>query len=539
LLQQQITEAPTSKSPSSRRFSLKTLLVTGLLAEKTVESYAKESNAETEVFALKVPVAALLSPDRIAKALKKAGVQGFDLILVPGLMRGDASVITDAVKTPTFKGSRYAADLPTVLNALDRVKLSTVTPACDLLREELQRKALQELEAAEKNRVALLKKPGNIVVGKLAVGKDFPMRVLAEIVDAALMPDDEIQRLAKHFVKMGADLIDVGMVAGESRPSDAKRGVKAVRKAVDVPVSIDTLDPNEIREAVAAGAELVLSVDAGNVEQVAAFASDVAAVVIPTNQHEGYFPRKAEDRIHFLEETMKKAAQLGMKRLMADLILEPSNVLESMVAFRDFAFRNPDVPLFVGASNVTELFDADSVGINALLARLASEVNASMLLATEKSSKAKGTVREETIAAKMMFLAKRRGSVPKDLGIDLLILKDKRKHEEAYDKTLETGAHVTIANEEAEIATLDPQGIFKIIVDRNAQNIVALHFANAEADKPSNIIKGKTAETVYAKIVEIALVTRLDHAAYLGSELVKAEIALKTGKEYIQDHKLF
>ena len=518
---------------------MKTLLVTGLLAEKTVESYAKKSNVETEVFALKVPVAALLSVKQIEKALKKAGIQGFDLILVPGLMRGDASVIADSVGTPTFKGPRYAADLPTVLDVLDRVKLSTVTPACDLLREELQRKALQELEAVEKNRDALLKKPVNMVIGKLAVGKDFPMRVLAEIVDAALMSDDEIQRLAKHFVKMGADLIDVGMVAGESRPLDARRGVEAVKKVVDVPVSIDTLDPDEIREAVSAGADLVLSVDAGNVEQVAAFASDVAAVVIPTDQREGYFPRKVEDRIRFLEEIMKKAVYLGMKRLMADLILEPSNVLESMVAFRDFAFRNPNVPLFVGVSNVTELFDADSVGINALLALLSSEINASMLLATEKSSKAKGTVREEAVAAKMMFLAKRRGSVPKDLGIDLLILKDKQKHEEAYDKTLEADAHVTIANGEAELATLDPQGIFRIIVDRNAENIVALHFANAEANKPSNIIKGKTAKTVYAKIVENGLVMRLDHAAYLGSELAKAQVALKTGKEYIQDNPLF
>ena len=518
---------------------MKTLLVTGLLAEKTVESYAKKSNVETEVVALKVPVAALLSVKQIEKALKKAGIQGFDLILVPGLMRGDASVIADSVGTPTFKGPRYAADLPTVLNVLDRVKLSTVAPACDLLREELQRKALQELEAVEKNRDALLKKPVNMVVGKLAVGKDFPMRVLAEIVDAALMSDDEIQRLAKHFVKMGADLIDVGMVAGESRPLDARRGVEAVKKVVDVPVSIDTLDPDEIREAVAAGADLVLSVDAGNVEQVAAFASDVAAVVIPTDQREGYFPRKVEDRIRFLEEIMKKAVYLGMKRLMADLILEPSNVLESMVAFRDFAFRNPNVPLFVGISNVTELFDADSVGINALLALLSSEINASMLLATEKSSKAKGTVREEAVAAKMMFLAKRRGSVPKDLGIDLLILKDKQKHEEAYDKTLEANAQVTIANEEAEPATLDQQGMFRIIIDRNAENIVALHFANAEANKPSNIIKGKTAKTVYAKIVENGLVMRLDHAAYLGSELAKAQVALKTGKEYIQDNPLF
>ena len=113
------------------------------------------------------------------------------------------------------------------------------------------------------------------------------------------------------------------------------------------------------------------------------------------------------------------------------------------------------MPLFVGVSNVTELMDADSVGVNALLARLSQEVDASILLATEKSDKAKGTVAEEVAAAKMMFLAKKRGSVPKDLGIDLLILKDKRVHEEPYDKKLEAGAKVVDASEKLEPATLD------------------------------------------------------------------------------------
>lgn len=518
---------------------MKVLLITGLLAEDMIKQYAKESKVETSVFALNVSVAALLSPKQIAKALDKTSVREFDIILVPGLIRGDTTIITNSTRTPTFKGPRYAADLPTVLDALERVKLSTVMPACDLLREELKRKALQELELVESNREKLLKKPGNILIGNLPVGRDFPMRVLAEIVDAALLPDHKIQRLAKHFVKMGADLIDVGMVAGESRPSDAKRCVEAVKEVVSVPVSIDTLNPNEIQQAVWAGADLILSVDAGNLEQVATFATNVAAVVIPTNQQAGYFPRKAKDRIDFLEEIMEKAAKFGMKRLMADLILEPANILESMLAFRDFGVRNPDIPIFVGVSNVTELFDADSIGVNALLACLSSEVNANMLLATEKSSKAKGTVREEALAAKMMFLAKRRHSVPKDLGIDLLFLKDKRKHEEAYDKTVETDVQVTMIDEEAEPEILDPQGLFRILIDRDMETIVALHFKTGKANKPSNIIKGKSAHVVYAKIVEMGLVTRLSHAAYLGSELVKAEVALKTGKEYIQDRVLF
>jgi dihydropteroate synthase-like protein len=518
---------------------LKALLITGLLAENTVQHYTQESRVKTKVLALKVPVAALLTPERIANALKNLKRHDFDVILIPGLMRGNVSIIADTTGIPTFKGPRYAADLPTVLDALGQVKLSTVTPACDILREVLQRKALQELEAVEKNRDALLKKPGNMLIRELAIGKDFPMRVMAEIVDAALMPNSEIQRLAKDYVKVGAEIIDVGMVAGEARLSDAKRAVEAVKSVVNVPVSIDSLNPDEIKAAVSAGADLILSADAGNIEKIAPFASNVAVVVIPTNQREGYFPKKAEERVSFLEDLIEKARKLGMTRLIGDLILDPSNVVESLIAFREFANRNPNVPLFVGVSNVTELVDADSIGVNALVAWLSSEVGASILLATEKSSKAKGSVREEVVASKMMFLAKKRGSVPKDLGLDLLVLKDKRVREEPYDKEIEAQAQIITATEKSEPAILDTEGIFKITLDRDEKNIVALHFTTLQMEKPLNIIKGKTAESVYSKIVELGLVKRLDHAAYLGSELAKAEIALRSGKEYIQDTPLF
>lgn len=515
------------------------LLITGRLAEETVKQYARKSNIESEVLALKVPVAAFLTPQTISEALKKRNLDSFDAILVPGLMRGDTAEVSKTVNVPTFKGSRYAADLPTVLESLGEVELSTVTPADDLLREKLRLKALQELTKVEENRDILLEKPHNILIKNLAIGKDFPMRVLAEIVDAALMPTKEIQQLAKHYVQLGADLIDVGMVAGESRPADARRIVKAIKEAVDVPVSIDTLDPVEIEAAVLAGADLVLSVDEGNIELVAPYAKKVAVVAIPTNQRKGYFPKKAKERVAFLEEIIAKARKLGINKILGDLILEPSNVLESFVAYRDFAKRNPNIPLFVGVSNVTELLDADSVGINALLARLSSEVDTGVLLATEKSNKAKGTVAEEVTAAKMMFLAKKRGSVPKDLGIDLLVLKDKRNREDSYNRAFEADISVTYAADKANYAELDKQGSFRITVDRTEENIVALHYVSSKLIKPVQIIKGKTAESVFAKIAEMGLVSKIDHAGYLGSELMKAEIALITGKEYIQDARMF
>ena len=517
---------------------MKVLLITGLLAHESVEHYAKQSQIETLVFVLNVPVAAFLTPQTISKALKKVNTTNLDLILVPGLIRGDTSVIAKAIGIPTFKGPQYAADLPTVLDLLGEVTLSTIIPACELLRDKLQQKALEEIVKVEENREVFLRNPGSLIIGDLAVGKDFPMRVLAEIVDSALIGNREIQRLAKRYVAFGANVIDVGMLAGESRPKDAKRVVAAVKAVVSVPVSIDSLDPEEIKAAVAAGADLILSVDAGNIDLITPLPQNIAVVVIPSNQQEGYFPKNPEERVQLLEQVITKAKSLGIINILADLILDPLDVSGSFFAFRQFAQRNPTIPLFVGVSNVTELIDADSVGVNALLARLCSEVGASILLATQKSDKTQGSIKEEITAAKMMFLAKRRGSVPKDLGIDLLILKDKRNREEIYNEELEKRVRLLVAGN-WETTEIDKRGSFRIFIDRQEQNIIALHFTVADLEAPTLIIKGNNANDIYGKIIGSGLVSKLDHAAYIGSELAKAEIALRTGKEYIQDKPMF
>ena len=235
---------------------MKVLLVTGRLAEEIVKDYAQQAKVETDVVALNVPVAAFLNSETITAGLKDRSLKGVDMILTPGLSRGDTKAISDALGVPAFKGPRYAADLPTVLEVLGKVTLSTTVPACDLLRDILTEKALQEIEKAEQNREELLKQPSSMLIKNLAIGKDFPMRVMAEIVDAALMDDEEIQFLAKKFVAQGAHIIDVGMIAGKSNPENAARIVKAVKAVVDVPVSIDTLDPEEIRAAVERGGRL-------------------------------------------------------------------------------------------------------------------------------------------------------------------------------------------------------------------------------------------------------------------------------------------
>jgi len=106
---------------------------------------------------------------------------------------------------------------------------------------------------------------------------------------------------------------------------------------------------------------------------------------------------------------------------------------------------------------------------------------------------------------------------------------------------------------------LDPSGYFIIYLDREAGLICAKHFTNVIDDRglavdpetgkvipakgkvertQSTLLTGRTAKELCVAIFEQTQpcpVTLLDHAAYLGRELVRAENALISGQEYVQD----
>lgn len=132
----------------------------------------------------------------------------------------------------------------------------------------------------------------------------------------------------------------------------------------------------------------------------------------------------------------------------------------------------------------------------------------------------------------MMTLANYRNSVPKDLGLDLLILKEKRRSFDPYPKDIEQDK-VTIQASPKKEFQYDSRGFFKIWVHES-------EIITAFQGKESNIIiKGKNAEDICQEIVDRGLVSKLSHATYLGRELQKAEIALRTGRGYVQEKDLF
>lgn len=96
------------------------------------------------------------------------------------------------------------------------------------------------------------------------------------------------------------------------------------------------------------------------------------------------------------------------------------------------------------------------------------------------------------------------------------------------------GAHrARIEAAEPKTFVADPAGYFVVYPERRSRRLQLEHFTNAGVF--TCVIEGVTPAAVYAEAVERGLVSRLDHAAYLGRELGRAERALETGEAYVQD----
>jgi len=96
----------------------------------------------------------------------------------------------------------------------------------------------------------------------------------------------------------------------------------------------------------------------------------------------------------------------------------------------------------------------------------------------------------------------------------------------------ETGVNIVQAVE-PERLTLDPAGYVVIYPDGTRRCLVVEHYTNAGV--LNYVLEGTSPAALSTTLIERQLLTRLDHAAYIGRELTRAEQALLTGTAYIQD----
>ena len=103
----------------------------------------------------------------------------------------------------------------------------------------------------------------------------------------------------------------------------------------------------------------------------------------------------------------------------------------------------------------------------------------------------------------------------------------------AFEGTLVAAKVTRIEAAEPRRLVPDPAGYFVVYPERRSQRLHLEHFTNAGVF--TCVIEGTTPAAVYAEAVKRALISRLDHAAYLGRELARAEQALDSGEPYVQD----
>lgn len=81
--------------------------------------------------------------------------------------------------------------------------------------------------------------------------------------------------------------------------------------------------------------------------------------------------------------------------------------------------------------------------------------------------------------------------------------------------------------------TLDPAGYFVVFPEQRRKTLILEHYTNQGV--LDAVFEGDSPPALYSTVIQKGLLSRLDHAAYLGGELARAERALETGEPYIQD----
>jgi len=429
------------------------LFLTGHLAHARLEKVLREANFgfAWTIADIGVKVAALMTEAIIARRLPRP--VSADRVVVPGRCRADLARLSAAFGVPFERGPDELKDLPAYFGKRGR--------GLDLTRHD--------------------------------------MRIFAEIVDASALSVESIVARATAMRAAGADAIDLGCLPDTAFPhlEDTVRALKAG----GFQVSVDSANADELRRGGNAGADFLLSLTEHTLDIAAD--SGASPVLIPATHGD----------VPSLLRAAEMAERKGIEPIL-DPVIDPIHFgfMASLSRYAELRARMPDAEILMGTGNLTELTDADSSGVTAMLLGICSELRIRNLLVVQVSPHTRRTIQEHDAARRIMFAARDDESLPQDYGHALLQLHDKKPFPNSAREIAELAAQVTDANFRIETAE---DGIH--IYNRSGHHV------------------GQDALALFDKL---GVERDGAHAFYLGSELMKAEIAWRLGKRYAQDEPL-
>jgi dihydropteroate synthase-like protein len=430
------------------------VFLTGRLAQPQLEKVLggiEDIPFTWEVREIGLQVAALMTAEMIRRRVALP-VQA-QRIIVPGRCRGDMEALSAHFGMPVQRGPEELKDLPRFFD-----------------------RAARPVDLSE-----------------------YEVAIFAEIVDAPRLTVEAIVERARALKRDGADVIDLGGLPETAFPQleDSVRALKAEGYAV----SVDSMDPQELLRGGRAGADYLLSLQLDTLW----IADEVAAtpVLIPRTPHD-------EASLHAAVEAL---AARG-RAFLADPILDPIpfGLTASIVRYHRLRERFPEAPIMMGIGNLTELTEADTSGINALLFGIAAELNVAAVLTTQVSAHARRAVREADWARRIMHAAARQRALPKGMSDALMTVHAKHPFPDTPDEIAATAAQVR-----------DPN--FRVQV-----SAAGVHVYNRDG-----LWLGKAAFDLWP---QLGLENDASHAFYMGVELAHAELAWRLGKRYVQDQPL-
>ena len=434
----------------------KLLFLTGHLARPRLERVLAglgETAFDWAIADIGVKVAALATGDIIERRLQRP-VEA-DRVILPGRCRADLDRLSQTFGAPFERGPDELADLPAYLGREGRPP--------DLSRHD--------------------------------------MRIFAEIVDASALSVEAILARAGRMRAAGADVIDLGCLP--DTPFEHLEASVAALKRAGHRVSVDSANTDELARGTRAGADFLLSLTEATLD----VALEGAAVPV-------LVPARPQDMAS-LGRAIDKARAMGLT-FMADPILDPIHFGFSASLARYHALRetHPDVDMLMGTGNLTELTDADTSGITAMLLGICSELAIRNLLVVQVSPHTRATIEEHDAARRMLFAAREDGALPRGYSRALLQVHDVKPFAATPQELDEQAQTIRDRNYRIETAV---DGIH--LYNRDG------HFVATDAFE------------LFPKI-EDAVEGDAGHAFYLGAELQKAEIAWRLGKRYAQDGAL-
>src|SRR5581483_9410353 len=182
-----------------------------------LRNMVSELQISHQVAVMNISVAALMTTRWIARRLEVP--DGVDNIVIPGLCEGDVDVLAQATGLPVRKGPADVRALPEWYGR-------------EAIRAELG--------------------PRDV-------------RVFAEINDVQSLTREQVIDRAEAYRAAGADVIDLGLSLDRPWLSEGPTTIAALRER-GLSLSIDTLDPEHIRMADAAGIDYVLSLTPNTID---------------------------------------------------------------------------------------------------------------------------------------------------------------------------------------------------------------------------------------------------------------------------------